>query len=176
MKGPDEDARRWAPPGHPAARRDDGEEAGPEPPPSAAAPWTRGLRPSARPDDASAPPSELRPPVPPWKPPPAAEAPAVREKPLLPVAIGIALLATLACVPHWVAPTVSLMVALVGLPIAWGFRRISHGRRRVQYVVVALTLLLVAALSVLAPLTWLELGVLQPLAVPDVPDVPAPGR
>ena len=42
-------------------------------------------------------------------------------------------------------------------------------RRRVQYVVVVLTLLLIAALAVLAPLTWLQLGVLQPLTVPDVP-------
>lgn len=86
---------------------------------------------------------------------------------MLPVAIGIALLAALACVPHWVAPTIALMVALVGLPIAWGFRRISQGRRRVQYIVVVLSLVLVAALAVIAPLTWLQLGVLQPLTVPD---------
>ena len=84
-----------------------------------------------------------------------------------PVAAGIAGLAVLACVPHWVAPTIALMVSLVGLPIAWGFRRISSGRRRVQYVVVALTLLLTAVLAVIAPLAWLELGVLQPLTVPD---------
>lgn len=84
-----------------------------------------------------------------------------------PVAVGIAGLAVLACVPHWLAPTIALMVSLVGLPIAWGLRRISGGRRRVQYVVVALTLLLTAALAVVAPLLWLQLGVLQPLTVPD---------
>lgn len=86
---------------------------------------------------------------------------------MLPIAVGISLLAALASVPHWVAPTIALMVALVGLPIAWGFRRISQGRRRVQYIVVVLTLVLVAALAVIAPLAWLQLGVLQPLTVPD---------
>jgi hypothetical protein len=84
-----------------------------------------------------------------------------------PIAAGITALAVLACIPHWVAPTVALMVSLVGIPIAWGFRRISHGRRRVQYVVVVLTLLLTAALAVVAPLLWLQLGVLAPLTVPD---------
>ncbi len=175
VTGHDDDARRWAPPGHPAARPSHGDGEPEQPPPSAAAPWTRGPRPPAPPRDASAPPSELRPPEPMWQPPPAPEEGAPRERPMLPIAVGIALLAALACVPHWVAPTVALMVSLVGLPIAWGFRRISRGRRRVQYVVVVLTLLLVVALSVIAPLTWLELGVLQPLAVPDVP-TPSSGR
>lgn len=90
-----------------------------------------------------------------------------REPSMLPIAIGIGLLAVLACVPHWVAPTISVMVALVGAPIAWGLRRISQGRRRMQYIVVMLTLLLVVALSVIAPMTWLQLGVLQPLTVPE---------
>ena len=58
------------------------------------------------------------------------------------------------------------VVSLVGIPIAWGFRRISHGRRRVQYVVVVLTLLLTATLSIVATMLWLQLGVLQPLTVP----------
>src|SRR5690606_30311594 len=98
------------------------------------------------------------------------ETPAVRREPsMLPIAIGIGLLAVLAWFPHWVAPTITLMVALVGAPIAWGFRRISHGRRRIQYIVVMLTLLLVAALPVIAPMIWLQLGVLQPLTVPDGP-------
>lgn len=167
----DEDARRWAPPerrrapGQPPAQGAHGEDVH-----SAASPWTRGLGPTRVPSDASAtPPSELRPPELPWVAPPEEPPAEQREQSMLPVAIGIALLAVLACVPHWVAPTISLMVSLVGAPIAWGFRRISHGRRRVQYVVVVLTLLLTAALSVVAPLTWLELGVLQPLTVPDVP-------
>lgn len=90
-----------------------------------------------------------------------------RERPMLPLAIGIALLAVLACVPHWVAPTISVMVALVGAPLAWSFRRISHGRRRVQYIVMMLTLLMIVALSVIAPMVWLQLGVLQPLTLPD---------
>ncbi|WP_092666674.1 hypothetical protein [Agrococcus carbonis] len=166
MDGRDEDARRWAPPGHPAAPADRGESPADEPQHSAAAPWTRGRAPAARPRDASVP-SELTPPVPPWEAPPEVDPGAPRERSMLPTAIGVALLAVLACVPHWVAPTVSLMVSLVGVPIAWGFRRISHGRRRVQYIVVVLTLLLVAALSVVAPMTWLELGVLQPLTVPE---------
>ncbi|WP_347754636.1 hypothetical protein [Agrococcus sp. ProA11] len=169
----DEDARRWAPPhrravpGDGAEQRRDGDTAG-DAPSSAAAPWTRGLPPVGNPTDASAGlASEIRPPMPPWNAPPAAETAQQREKSMLPLAIGVALLAALACVPHWVAPTIALMVALVGLPIAWGFRRISHGRRRVQYIVVVLTLLLVAALAVVAPLAWLQLGVLQPLTVPD---------
>ncbi|HET8867358.1 MAG TPA: hypothetical protein VFM87_03430, partial [Agrococcus sp.] len=129
-----------------------------------------GLRPTRKPHDASVtPPSEIAPPDPPWEAPDRDNRPQPGEKSMLPVAIGVGLLALLACVPHWVAPTISLMVSLVGLPIAWGFRRISHGRRRVQYIVVVLTLLLIAALSVIAPMTWLELGVLQPLTVPDVP-------
>ncbi|WP_206448176.1 hypothetical protein [Agrococcus sp. KRD186] len=170
MDGRDEEARRWAPPGHPAARERRGEPQPEQQPPSAAAPWTRGLRPTRGPQDASVtPPSEIEAPEPPWVAPPEPEGDGKREKSMLPLAIGIALLAVLACVPHWVAPTIALMVALVGVPIAWGFRRISHGRRRVQYIVVVLTLLLIAALSVIAPLTWLELGVLQPLTVPDVP-------
>jgi len=163
----DDDARRWAPPGHPAAPADRD-----APPPeqqehSAAAPWTRGLRAPGRPLDASEAASDVRAPETPWSAPSAEDADGEREKSMLPIAVGIALLAVLACVPHWVAPTIALMVSLVGIPIAWGFRRISRGRRRVQYIVVVLTLLLVVALAVIAPLTWLELGVLQPLTVPD---------
>ncbi len=170
MRARDEDARRWAPPGHPAARDRDGEAEPEQQPHSAASPWTRGLRPTRRPHDASVtPPSEIAPPDPPWEAPDPDDRAQPGEKSMLPVAIGVGLLALLACVPHWVAPTITLMVSLVGLPIAWGFRRISHGRRRVQYIVVVLTLLLIAALSVIAPMTWLELGVLQPLTVPDVP-------
>lgn len=170
MRARDEDARRWAPPGHPAARDRDGEAQPEQQPHSAASPWTRGLRPTRKPHDASVtPPSEIAPPDPPWEAPAPEDGPQRGEKSMLPVAIGVGLLALLACVPHWVAPTIALMVSLVGLPIAWGFRRISHGRRRVQYIVVVLALLLIAALSVIAPMTWLELGVLQPLTVPDVP-------
>ncbi|SFS12034.1 hypothetical protein SAMN04487783_1662 [Agrococcus baldri] len=170
MDGHDEEARRWAPPGHPAARDGGGEPQPEQQPTSAAAPWTRGLGPARRPRDASVtPPSEIEAPELPWVAPLESAADGQREKSMLPLAIGVALLALLACVPHWVAPTIALMVALVGVPIAWGFRRISQGRRRVQYIVVVLSLLLIAALSVIAPLTWLELGVLQPLTVPDVP-------
>ncbi|GEK78989.1 hypothetical protein [Agrococcus baldri] len=168
MDARDEDARRWAPPGHPAAPDDRGDRASEQQPHSAAAPWTRGLGPAGRPRDASGTPSsELRAPEPLWVAPPETASAEQRENSMLPIAIGIALLAVLACVPHWVAPTIAIMVSLVGLPIAWGFRRISHGRRRMQYVVVVLTLLLTAALSVIAPMTWLELGVLQPLTLPD---------
>ncbi|WP_405218506.1 hypothetical protein [Agrococcus sp. Ld7] len=172
MDGHDEEARRWAPPERRAAPDEPGPTrdatAGGGTPPSAAAPWTRALPPARNPRDAPAgPASELRAPDVPWDAPPEPEAADQREPSMLPIAIGIALLAALACVPHWVAPTIALMIALVGLPIAWGFRRISHGRRRVQYIVVVLTLVLVAALAVVAPLTWLQLGVLEPLTVPD---------
>ncbi|RWR24761.1 hypothetical protein D8Y24_04785 [Agrococcus lahaulensis] len=168
MAGHDEDARRWAPPGHPAARGAGGGGAPEQPGTSAAAPWTRGARPTRRPDDASAT-SSVPVPAPPWDAPPEQGASGEREPRMWPIAAGIAGLAVLASIPHWVAPTIALMVSLVGIPIAWGFRRISHGRRRVQYVVVVLTLLLTAALAVIAPLLWLELGVLAPLTVPDVP-------
>ncbi|MGC5077426.1 hypothetical protein [Agrococcus sp. DT81.2] len=159
----DDDARRWARPGAPGARGDDGEHGAPERAlPSPASSWTRGLRPTARPDDASGVPV----PAPPFDDARDTGDETAREPRMWPVAAGIAGLAVLACVPHWVAPTIAIMVSLVGIPIAWGFRRISHGRRRVQYIVVVLTLLLTATLSIVAPAIWLQLGVLQPLTVP----------
>lgn len=162
----DDDARRWARPGAGERGADAGDpsDAGtPEQVPhSAASPWTRGLQPTRRVDDASGVPV----PAPIVDEQPSAGGEPQREPRMWPVAAGIAGLALLACLPHWVAPTVALMVSLVGIPIAWGFRRISHGRRRVQYIVVVLTLLLTAALAVIAPTLWLQLGVLQPLTVP----------
>ncbi|WP_026373173.1 hypothetical protein [Agrococcus lahaulensis] len=168
MDGHDDDAARWAPPERRAAAGGDGGRAEPAAP-SAAAPWTRGVRQPREPVDASAPLEAGPVPVPelPWEPPPEAERAAAREPRMWPIAVGVAALAVLACIPHWVAPTVAIMVALVGIPVAWGFRRISHGRRRVQYIVVVLTLLLTVALSVVAPLLWLRLGVLQPLQLPS---------
>lgn len=167
MDGHDDDAARWAPPERRAAAGDGG--AAEPAAPSAAAPWTRGVHRPPEPADATGAPGAGRVPPPelPWQPPPDAERPAAREPRMWPIAVGVAALAVLACIPHWVAPTVAVMVALVGIPIAWGFRRISHGRRRVQYVVVVLTLLLTVALSVVAPLVWLRLGVLQPLQLPS---------
>ncbi|WP_425843821.1 hypothetical protein [Agrococcus sp. TSP3-2-1] len=169
MEGHDDDAARWAPPERRAAAGAGGDGRAEPDAPSAAAPWTRGIRPPREPADASAPPSAGPVPVPelPWEPPPELERRARREPRMWPIAVGVAALAVLACIPHWVAPTVAIMVALVGIPVAWGFRRISHGRRRVQYVVVVLTLLLTVALSVAAPLLWLRLGVLQPLQLPS---------
>lgn len=160
----DEDARRWARPGaRPGERGAEGEGTAPEPPPhSPASTWTRGLQPSRRVDEASGVPV---PPLP-VEGQPASGSEVAREPRMWTIAAGIAGLAVLACLPHWVAPTIALMVSLVGIPIAWGFRRISHGRRRVQYIVVVLTLLLTATLAVVAPLLWLQLGVLQPLTVP----------
>ena len=161
----DDEARRWARPGARARdeRREQREVAASEPPPhSAASPWTRGLRPTRRPDDASGVPV----PSVPYDEQPLLRGQAAREPRMWPIAAGIAGLAVLASIPHWVAPTIALMVSLVGIPIAWGFRRISHGRRRVQYVVVVLTLLLTATLAIVAPALWLQLGVLQPLTVP----------
>lgn len=173
----DDDARRWAPPDRAAAPGDgSGRDAGQpgsaradaeQPHASAASPWTREVRRPAEGVRASATPaSELRPPEVPWVQPPESAAPEERQQSMLPIALGLAALAGLAWVPHWVAPTISIMVALVGMPIAWGFRRISHGRRRVQFIVVTLTLVLIAAMSVIAPMTWLELGVLEPLTLP----------
>lgn len=165
MERHDEDARRWA---RPDARPDDarssasGAVAPEHPLPSAASPWTRGLQPTRARDDASGVPV----PALPFDEQPVSGPETAREPRMWPIAAGIAGLAVLACIPHWVAPTIALMVSLVGIPIAWGFRRISHGRRRVQYVVVVLTLLLTATLAVVAPVLWLQLGVLQPLTVP----------
>lgn len=162
----DDDARRWARP--PARASSDAPTAG-DPSRSPGAPghfpasaWTRGLRPTRRPDDASGVPV----PALPFDEQPLTGAREAREPRMWPIAAGVTGLAVLACVPHWVAPTIALMVSLVGIPIAWGFRRISHGRRRVQYIVVVMTLLLTATLSVVAPMLWLQLGVLQPLTVP----------
>ncbi|WP_306232918.1 hypothetical protein [Agrococcus beijingensis] len=173
MEQHDEEARRWARPGSPSAPADERRAATPPPvapaaAPSPAAPWTRGARATREPEDASdALIGSVAVPQLPWEEPPAVDAEARREPRMWPVAAGIAALAVLGSIPHWVAPTVALMVSLVGIPIAWGFRRISHGRRRVQYIVVVMTLLLTAALAVIAPLVWLELGVLQPLRVPE---------
>ncbi len=165
MEGHD-DARRWARPGEPTAAGSagpaDGDAAGEQPPHSAASPWTRGLRPTREPVEASGVPV----PALPWEEPPVAPLEGAREPRMWPVAAGVAALAVLACIPHWVAPTIALMVSLVGIPIAWGFRRISHGRRRVQYIVIVLTLLLTATLAIVAPTLWLQLGVLRPLTVP----------
>ena len=156
----DDDARRWArPTDRPVA---EGRGIADEPSHSPASAWTRGTRPTREPVDASGVPV----PALPWEQPPAAADEGVRERRMWPIAAGVAGLAVLACTPHWVAPTIALMVSLVGIPIAWGFRRISHGRRRVQYIVVVLTLLLTATLSIVAPMLWLQLGVLQPLTVP----------
>ncbi len=162
MERHEEDARRWARPGaDPGALGDDGERPAPAPH-SPASTWTRGLRPTRRVDDASGVPV----PALPFEEQPAPGSTTARQPRMWPIAAGIAGLAVLACLPHWVAPTIALMVSLVGIPIAWGFRRISHGRRRVQYIVVVLTLLLTATLAVVAPVLWLQLGVLQPLTVP----------
>lgn len=157
-----DDARRWARPGARDERGDDAAADAPERLPSAASPWTRGLRPARRPDEASGVPV----PALPFDEQPLAGDGTAREPRMWPIAAGIAGLAVLACIPHWVAPTIALMVSLVGIPIAWGFRRISHGRRRIQYIVVVLTLLLIATLSIVAPALWLQAGVLQPLTVP----------
>ena len=159
----DDDARRWARP--PARASSDAPTPSPPPGPAAhfpASAWTRGLQPTRRPDDASGVPV----PALPVDEQPLTGPQAARESRMWPIAAGVAGLALLACVPHWVAPTIAIMVSLVGIPIAWGFRRISHGRRRVQYIVVVMTLLLTATLSVVAPMLWLQLGVLQPLTVP----------
>lgn len=169
MDGHDDDAARWAPPERRAAAGADRDGRAEPPPPSAAAPWTRGAREPRERADATGAPGTGPVPLPelPWDPPPEARLPQAREPRMWPIAVGVAALAVLACIPHWVAPTVAIMVALVGIPVAWGFRRISHGRRRVQYIVVVLTLLLTVALSVVAPLVWLRLGVLQPLQLPS---------
>lgn len=161
-----DDARRWARPASDRAERAGGrgrEADAAEALHSPASPWTRGLRPTRGSDDASGVPV----------PAPLVDAQPLdgdgppREPRMWPIAAGVAGLAVLACIPHWVAPTIAIMVALVGIPIAWGFRRISHGRRKVQYVVVVLTLVLTAVLAIVAPVLWLQAGVLQPLTVPD---------
>lgn len=84
--------------------------------------------------------------------------------PLIP-AIGAAALAVAACIPHLVAPVLALIVGVVGLPIAWGMRRITTGRRQRMFIATALTLLLTIVLSIVMPLAWIRLGIV------DVPDL-----
>ena len=76
-----------------------------------------------------------------------------------PAIVGTILLAALACVPHLVAPSVALIVALIAAPLSWSMHRISTGRRRRAYVALAGALVLVAVLAVAATLVWIELGV-----------------
>lgn len=82
------------------------------------------------------------------------------ETPPYLAAIGSGLLALLACVPHWVAISIAFMVACVGLPIAWGFRRISEGPRQRLFIAITATLLLVIVLSVASSIIWLQVGLL----------------
>ena len=91
----------------------------------------------------------------------AARAAAVADRAPWPAIAGAVVLAVLACIPHLVAPSVALLVALVAAPLSWSMHRISAGRRRRAYVALAGTFVLVAALAVAAPIVWVELGVLE---------------
>ena len=79
---------------------------------------------------------------------------------------GSVALAALACIPHWVAIFVAVAVACVGVPIAWGFRRITSGREQRMYIAITTTLLLTLALAAAAIVIWMNLGV---LTIPNLP-------
>jgi len=91
----------------------------------------------------------------------AAHAAALADRAPWPAITGAVVVAILACIPHLVAPSVALLVALVAAPLSWSMHRISAGRRRRAYVALAGTFVLVAALAVAAPIVWVELGVLE---------------
>ena len=91
----------------------------------------------------------------------AAAAAAHAERPPYAAIVGTVLLAVLACIPHLVAPSIALIVALIAAPLSWSMHRISAGRRRRAYVALAGTLALVAVLAIAAPLVWIELGVVS---------------
>ncbi|SDH40978.1 hypothetical protein [Agrococcus jejuensis] len=78
-----------------------------------------------------------------------------------PAIVGAVVLAVLACIPHLVAPSVALLVALIAAPLSWSMQRITSGRRRRAYLTLAGTFVLVAALAIAAPIIWVQLGVIE---------------
>lgn len=83
------------------------------------------------------------------------------ERPPWAAIAGTIALVVLACVPHLVAPSIALLVALIAAPLSWSLHRISSGRRRRAYIALAGTNVLVAMLAVAATLVWVELGVVR---------------
>ncbi len=83
------------------------------------------------------------------------------ERPPWAAIAGTIALVVLACVPHLVAPSIALLVALIAAPLSWSLHRISTGRRRRAYIALAGTNVLVAMLAVAATLVWVELGVVR---------------
>lgn len=81
--------------------------------------------------------------------------------------VGSVLLAILACIPHWVAIFIAVAVACVGVPIAWGFRRITTGREQRMYIAITATLLLTLGLAAASVIVWMNLGV---LTIPGLPE------
>ena len=96
---------------------------------------------------------------------PAESASASARRPYAAVAGSIAL-AALACIPHWVAIFIAVAVACVGVPISWGFRRITGGREQRMYIAITATLLLTLALAAASVIIWMNLGV---LTIPTLP-------
>lgn len=90
------------------------------------------------------------------------------ETPPYLAAVGSGLLALLACVPHWVAISAAFIIACVGLPIAWGFRRITEGARQRLFIAITATLLLVLGLSIASSIVWMQVGL---LTIPGLPGV-----
>lgn len=83
------------------------------------------------------------------------------ERPPWAAIAGTIALVVLACIPHLVAPSIALLVALIAAPLSWSLHRISTGRRRSAYIALAGTNVLVAMLAVAATLVWVELGVVR---------------
>ncbi|WP_144720067.1 hypothetical protein [Agrococcus jejuensis] len=91
----------------------------------------------------------------------AATAAAHAERAPWPAIVGAVVLAVLACIPHLVAPSIAVLVALIAAPLSWSMQRITAGRRRRAYLALAGTFVLVAALAIVAPFIWVELGVMR---------------
>lgn len=96
----------------------------------------------------------------------AAAAAAHADRPPWPAIVGTILLAALACIPHLVAPSIAVLVALIAAPLSWSMQRITTGRRRRAYIALAGTLALVAVIAVAATLVWVELGVVEWPSIP----------
>ena len=96
------------------------------------------------------------------------QAPEGLEKRPYSAVVGSVLLAVLACIPHWVAIFVAVAVACVGIPIAWGFRRITTGRQQRMYIAVTATLLITLGLAVASVIVWMNVGV---LTIPGLPEL-----
>ncbi len=78
---------------------------------------------------------------------------------LLTAALALAL-AVLACLPHWLGPLLAAMTSMVGLPIAWGMRRVTTGASNRLSITMTVAFAATLALAVVAPILWFQAGTL----------------